>query len=452
MADEKFVQVPQDAMRERRGLAERLKMLRQATQKSQREFADILGVDHSTVSVYEKPDGRVPDLEYIDGFLAEVAGRTDVTADVLKDTRDSYGRLLRLLCDQPHERGRTHNYRQLLRVYELTVEREALTAELAQVREQQRDVEEELTRLQQDSSAGTSADPEREQQLRETAAALQQRRGVLIHRRDTVVSDLDAYHAQLRQSRIPAPPNSPPTIPNNGGRTVGPPQQRSLPPSPPRNTRPHAPTTAIVAGALVVLLLGGWLIYRTTSPSPDPRHDTADQQPAHSPTVAASRTRSPSPYPSLTPTPTKPATMLLTDLPSVAVEKDNLATRSFEVGDGTVDNIHYANALVSSIKSDASFLGCEDASGYSEYNLGHQWKKLTMVLGIDDNSTEKSAQITIALDDRTLYKNEIRLDKTQRVPLDVTNGLRLRISFDDTDPDDYACHLGKVVIGNPTLS
>ncbi|WP_333766876.1 NPCBM/NEW2 domain-containing protein [Streptomyces sp. IBSBF 2435] len=450
MADEKFVQVPQDAMRERRGLAGRLKMLRQATKKSQREFADILGVDHSTVSVYEKPDGRVPDLEYIDGFLAEVASRSDVTADVLKDTRDSYGRLLRLLCDQPHERGRTHNYRQLLRVYELTVEREALTAELAQVREQQRDVEEELTRLRQDSSAGTSADPEREQQLRETAATLQQRRGVLIHRRDTVVSDLDAYHAQLRQSRIPAPPSSPPTIPNNGGWTVGAPRQRSLPPSPSRNTRPHATATTIVAGALVVLLLGGWLIYRTTSPSPS--HDTADQQPAPSPTVTASRTRSPSPYPSLTPTSAEPATMLLTDLPSVAVEKDNLATRSFEVGDGTVDNIHYANALVSSIKSNLSFLDCEDASGYSEYNLGHQWKKLTMVLGIDDNSTDQSAQVTITLDGRTLYKNEVRLDKTQRVPLGVTNGLRLRISFNDTDPNDSECRLGKVVIGNPTLS
>lgn len=294
-------------MRERQELAERLRMLRQATKKSQREFAEILGVDHSTVSIYEKPDGRVPDLEYIDGFLAEVASRTDVTADVLKDTRDCYGRLLRLLCDQPQERGRTHNYRQLLRVYELTLEREALTAELAEVREQQRNVEDELNRLQQQTSTGTAADPEREQRLRETAVTLEQRRAVLVGRRDTVVSDLDAYHAQLRQFHIPPPPSTTPAVPNQDGPIVGPPQQLSLPPSSQRNTGPRTRTTAIVASAVVVLLLGGWLIYRTTSSS----DDTARQQPPHSPVVTASHSSSPSPAAASDPT----ATAEYTDVP-----------------------------------------------------------------------------------------------------------------------------------------
>ncbi|GAB1333224.1 hypothetical protein ACE1SV_75630 [Streptomyces sennicomposti] len=105
--------------------------------KTPRGWRPVLGMDHSTVSVYEKPDGRVPDLAYFDGFLAEVASRTDVTADVRKDNRDSSGRLLRLLCDRPQERGRTNSCRQMLRVYERTLEREALIAELTDVRQQQ---------------------------------------------------------------------------------------------------------------------------------------------------------------------------------------------------------------------------------------------------------------------------------------------------------------------------
>ncbi|WP_406500260.1 helix-turn-helix domain-containing protein [Streptomyces sp. NBC_00846] len=242
MTNEGHVPAQDPVARERKELSGRLRMLREAAGKSQREFAGILGVDHSTVSIYEKPDGRVPDLEYIDGFLAEIQSRTDVTADVRKDTRDSYGRLLGLLCDRPQERGRTHGYRQLLRVYELTLELEALNIELADVRQQQQDVTAELARLQE-AGAEAAANSERQLRLEESAEALEKSRAELARRREAVVFDLDAHSMQRSQF----PPSDTPVSSPVGG----PPQQ-------PLGTRTRSRriliTAAFLCGALASAL------------------------------------------------------------------------------------------------------------------------------------------------------------------------------------------------------
>lgn len=242
MTNEGHVPAQDPVAGEREGFSRRLRMLREAADKSQRELAEVLRMDHSTVSVYEKPDGsRVPDLEYIDGLLAEVRSRTAVTEDVLKDTRDSYGRLLRLLCDQSQGRGRTHGYRQMLRVYELTLEIESLTAELDDVRQQQRDVAAELARLQE--TAGAAADSER-LRLEENAETWEQHRAWLARRREALVSDLDAHSAQLRQ--FPPSDTSPASDP------VGvPPQQ---PPGTRTRSRPIMITAAFLCGTLVSAL------------------------------------------------------------------------------------------------------------------------------------------------------------------------------------------------------
>jgi transcriptional regulator with XRE-family HTH domain len=420
-------------------------MLREATGKSQREFAEVLGVDHSTVSVYEKPDGRLPDLAYIDGFLAEVASRADVTADVLNDTRDSYGRLLRLLCDQPQERGRTHGYRQMLRVYELTLEREAVTAELADVRQQLQDVAAELARLWEAGTDAT-ADRERQQRLEESASTLEQRRAWLVRRREAVVSDLDAYQAQLRQLHLS---DTPPAARPVGG----PPQQPPALPLPQRNTPPHIRTRAIVASALVVAVLGGWLIYRMTG------YDGGGQTQAPPTPVVVATTVSPtagSPKPDSDPSPSQtktatPKSELLTDLHPL--DKGGLGgNRYLDVGSGTVDNVSYAygHALVS--HADFDVTGCD---GYSEYNLSKQWKNLSMLVGIDDSSQYHTAAITVTLDNKTLFEGPVSIAEPARLALKVTGGLRLHIGFDTTgDRDAYGagCAVGNIVIGNPTLS
>ncbi|MEU3550632.1 helix-turn-helix domain-containing protein [Streptomyces longwoodensis] len=445
MADEGLVPAQDPVVREREELSGRLKMLREATGKSQREFAEVLGVDHSTVSVYEKPDGRVPDLAYIDGFLAEVASRTDVTADVRKDTRDAYGRLLRLLCDRPQERGRTHGYRQMLRVYELTLEREALTAELADVRQQQLDAAAELASLQ-DTGAEAATDRQRQQRLEESAAALEQRRAELARRRQAVVSDLDAYQASR-------PPETHP---------VGvPPQQMPELPSPQRNTPPHARTQAIVAGAVVIAVLGGWLIYRMTGSD-----EVGQPQTSPTPVVVVTTmppgTGSPKPGPDPSPSPTKtaaPKSELMTDLDPVAQGDDYPTPNYLRVGSAVMDTVHYGygHAFIFTPSTDTDYpsgypLPCGYVDGFSEYNLDRAWKKLTMVAGVSDTSPNDAAEITVSLDGKVLFKERVSVGKPAHPSLDVANGLRLRITFKGADPDSHGCDLGNVVIGNPTLT
>ncbi|WP_458335210.1 helix-turn-helix domain-containing protein [Streptomyces sp. 372A] len=311
---------PPDPERARKEFAGRLLLLRKETGASQRELGGLLGVDHTTISAYEgqgQNAPRVPDPEYVDAFLGEVARRSDVTPDVLNDTRQTYGRLLRLLTAQPQERGRS--YRPMLRIYELTQEVETLLAELALVQQQKQAVQNELESLRFSADAASASGHERQRQLEETAETLERRRAELVHRRDAVLADLDANSLVLRQTRLPAH-----RYPMAAEPAGGAPQQPHALPSPARNTRPRTATLAVVMAFVVAAGLGAFLIYRLT----DSRTDTAKGTPgANTPTTTAQSTPTPNPTPSPTspnptPSPTSPSPRELT--PSEIPQPDKI--------------------------------------------------------------------------------------------------------------------------------
>ncbi|MGW2592115.1 protein kinase domain-containing protein [Streptomyces sp. NPDC001515] len=111
------------------------------------------------------------------------------------------------------------------------------------------------------------------------------------------------------------------------------------------------------------------------------------------------------------------------------------------VGSGTLNSTYYDTALV----PDG---GDPECSGSVEYNLSREWKTLTMVAGVDDNSSNKAARVTIEVDDEPGFTGEVLLGKPKTISVPVTGVLRLTISY--ADPADN-CDMGDLVLGSPTL-
>ncbi|MFF4083250.1 protein kinase [Streptomyces sp. NPDC001777] len=109
----------------------------------------------------------------------------------------------------------------------------------------------------------------------------------------------------------------------------------------------------------------------------------------------------------------------------------------FEVGAATLDAQQYADAYV----------GTPDCGEgpYMEFNLGRAWRTFDLTAGIDDNSNYESGRLTIKVDDTTLWVGTLELGKPQKLSLKVENGLRLRISVDET------CDGAHLALGTPLL-
>ncbi|MER6119827.1 protein kinase [Streptomyces sp. NPDC001743] len=111
------------------------------------------------------------------------------------------------------------------------------------------------------------------------------------------------------------------------------------------------------------------------------------------------------------------------------------------VGSGTLNSKYYDTALVPDGTE-------EECSGSAEYNLSREWKTLSLVAGVDDNSSDKAARLTIELDGEPGYTGEVLLGKPKTISVPVTGVLRLSISY--ADPGDN-CTMGDLVLGAPTL-
>ncbi|MFJ2091666.1 protein kinase [Streptomyces sp. NPDC087901] len=111
------------------------------------------------------------------------------------------------------------------------------------------------------------------------------------------------------------------------------------------------------------------------------------------------------------------------------------------VGNGTLNSKYYDTALV----PDG---GDEECSGSAEYNLSREWKTLTMVAGVDDNSSNKSARVTIEVDGEPGFTGEVLLGKPKPISVPVTGVLRLSVSYADPADD---CEMGNLILGAPTL-
>ncbi|WP_318207750.1 NPCBM/NEW2 domain-containing protein [Streptomyces sp. SJL17-1] len=112
------------------------------------------------------------------------------------------------------------------------------------------------------------------------------------------------------------------------------------------------------------------------------------------------------------------------------------------VGSGTVKATYYETALV----PDGTDQEC---SGFSEYNLGTEWKTLTMTAGIDDSSPNTAARLIVKVDGKALHTGVVDLGQPEKLTLDLDHGLRLRIEFED--PAD-SCEMGQLILADPMLS
>ncbi|QNP72177.1 NPCBM/NEW2 domain-containing protein [Streptomyces roseirectus] len=106
-----------------------------------------------------------------------------------------------------------------------------------------------------------------------------------------------------------------------------------------------------------------------------------------------------------------------------------------------LDGREYADALVSDRQ-------CPGRASIT-YNLGRDWKRFRATVGVDDDSTESAATLTIHGDDTVLSKNALAVGKPRELNLRVENMLRLTISY-----SFEGCYLPDtwVVLADPTLS
>ncbi|MEV0416110.1 NPCBM/NEW2 domain-containing protein [Streptomyces sp. NPDC050448] len=135
--------------------------------------------------------------------------------------------------------------------------------------------------------------------------------------------------------------------------------------------------------------------------------------------------------------PSHPAGVSLTTLDPVA--KSEYAW--FDVGNGTLSSQHYDTALVPA----GPYEICD---GAAQYDLGGAWKTLTMVAGVDDSSKKPTARINVEVDGASVWTGEVRIGSPKTLSLDITNGKRLAISYEDPG---RTCGMGRLVLAAPTL-
>lgn len=167
----------------------------------------------------------------------------------------------------------------------------------------------------------------------------------------------------------------------------------------------------------------------TTATAPAERADGAETTPSVSPDETEGSDTPPE-------APTSD-TKSLTTLDPVATG----GTAGLAVGTGTVNSKYYETALV----PDGNDAAC---NGYAAYNLSREWKTLTMVAGIDDESSNKAARVTIEVDDEPAFTGEVLLGKPKNISVPVTGVLRVTISYTDTAD---SCYMGNLILGTPTL-
>jgi hypothetical protein len=107
-----------------------------------------------------------------------------------------------------------------------------------------------------------------------------------------------------------------------------------------------------------------------------------------------------------------------------------------------VDGHYYTNSII---------LYMNPGPASVEYNLGRQWRKLDMTLGLrDDSADNQSEQFKLLADGRTIYTRIFALGQSQHVVVSVGNVLHLEMETTLVSPS----YVGPVyaVWGSASLS
>ncbi|MEV7519915.1 protein kinase [Streptomyces sp. NPDC091371] len=197
------------------------------------------------------------------------------------------------------------------------------------------------------------------------------------------------------------------------------------PPSPSRKRR-RGPVLSAVAGVLVLAALSVIGVRLLGDTDGDGSKQAGGDRPAAQPSGSGSGSAPPG-----------TDEVSLTTLALVAKGEDAW----FEVGKGKLNNQRYETALVSA----GPYKIC---NGSAAYDLGGGWKTLNMVAGVDDTSTYPTARMKVTVDGSSVWAGELRIMSPKPLSLDVANGRRLEISYEDPGRN---CGLGPLTLGAPTL-
>ncbi|MFD7259475.1 protein kinase [Streptomyces sp. NPDC059874] len=197
-------------------------------------------------------------------------------------------------------------------------------------------------------------------------------------------------------------------------------------PAPPPRKRRLGPVMGAVAGVLVLATLAVIGVQLLGDKDGDDSKQAGGDRPAAQPSDSGSGSASPG-----------SDEVSLTTLAPAA--KSEYAW--FDVGKGTLNNQRYDTALVSA----GPYKICD---GSAAYDLGGGWKTLSMVAGVDDSSTYPTARMKVTVDGSSVWAGELRIMSPKPLSLDVANGRRLEISYEDPG---NKCGLGPLTLGAPTL-
>ncbi|MFD3875746.1 helix-turn-helix domain-containing protein [Streptomyces sp. NPDC058623] len=268
----------------KRVFGERLRMLREQIGFSRPRLAGKLGIDQATIAGYENQTKRrtpTPRHNYVLSLLDEVqlcTRESDVSPTAISDTLTMYRALLEL-------RIRTDRNSDHAKVVLEAFDKElALRTNDARLKE----AEAAYAALKDLKQGGTDVPDAAIEDQRRAIEQLGALVPILTRERD---------RADLALTRIPDP-EEPPTCPapelGHGGTvtTFGGVQSRSPAPTP----APKQPSRRVL-GAAVVLLLGGFLIYRLTAADAGSADGAIDGKPVQPSTSSSSRSPAPTPPP-----------------------------------------------------------------------------------------------------------------------------------------------------------
>ncbi|MFE6224311.1 NPCBM/NEW2 domain-containing protein [Streptomyces sp. NPDC057854] len=114
---------------------------------------------------------------------------------------------------------------------------------------------------------------------------------------------------------------------------------------------------------------------------------------------------------------------------------------AFRIKAAKLDTEEYADALVA-----AAY--CY-ATRSIEFDINREWSTLGFTAGIDDGAAAESGRITVLLDGKPVFAQDLTLGKPVTRTVDVTDGLRLLVRVEKSSDQD--CNKPVVVIAEPTL-
>ncbi|MFF7444195.1 protein kinase [Streptomyces sp. NPDC008122] len=256
------------------------------------------------------------------------------------------------------------------------------------------------------------------------------------------------------QPAVPQPSAEPPTVVTPGfGPPIPAPAPAPAPTAPPAREprRRKGPLIGAVAAVVLVAVLAA-IGVRLLGDKDGGDQGKGSPPATHTGTTAPATTETPSEEPTTeAPTDTAstpddsetPATPTASETTGDSPEKASLTTypsvtmEAFEPGTAALGGVYVPDALRA-----VDFCG-----GKAEFNLGKQWKKLDLIVGIDDESEDYNSRVDIWVDGESKFGQTVSLGQAQKLSLDVKDGLRLVITFQAD-----ACKGPGLVIGNPTLT